>query len=116
MLDFGLLWRRRAENFEALRGAIACADLPCRLLAPRDSAGGFSYFCPTFCFENVKIRDNFYAKLSEYGILPSIYWGAKFLKSAAAKEESSKFMTISLDFRHTVSDALKLAEILTKIK
>lgn len=75
----------------------------------------FDLFCPTLFFESVSMRDKAYAELAKTGILPSIYWGAKFIDGDLAKDESSKIMTIPLDFRHTQTDAIKVATILKDV-
>ena len=115
-LDFHLLWEARKRVFVAFENALI-KNNAYRLLKNEAifNSDKFSIFCPTLYFDNVALRDFAYARLGEVGGLASVYWSAKFLETAEAKAEASKMMTISVDFRHSEADAIKLAEILNKI-
>ncbi len=114
-LDLLKLWKKRNSVFYALKSNLLPNERFYLLENPILSSDIFSIFCPTFVFENVSLRDKAYAELAKTGVLPSIYWGSKFLKDKLAKRESSKLMTVSLDFRHTKSDAEKIAQILNNV-
>ena len=114
-IDLSLLWDLRSDTFDSFNNALSGNLGFSMLQAPQKRNDKFALFCPTLVFDNVSLRDRAYAALSDAGILPSIYWGAKFLKCKKAKAVSSKMMTISLDFRHTEKDAQKVAEILNNL-
>ena len=108
------LWEQRSCVADVFKDSLGQNEHFCVLENKNLSADVFSRFCPTLYFEDVSLRDKAYASLSEVGILSSIYWGAKFLEGSRAKEESSRLMTIPLDFRHTQEDAKKVADVLNK--
>ncbi len=114
-LDLWKLWCARNLINKSFKSALATEKGFKLLEAIRDVKDVFASFCPTLFFEDVSLRDKAYAMLSDASMLPSIYWGAKFLENKRAKLESSKLMTIPLDFRHNVDDAQKVAEILNKL-
>jgi len=116
MLDIDKMWNARREifgEFEAQLGQSAQAALLKN--APKLQKDKFSTFCPTFILENETLRDKLYAELGRNGVLASIYWGAKFMENDAAKKVSNKMLTISLDFRHSIEDARKLASIVNSV-
>ncbi len=114
-LNLLTLWETRRYVVESFVQALANTFNFYVLENANISFDNFGYFCPTLCFDSVSMRDNAYAALAKAGVLPSIYWGAKFLDSKLAKTQSSQIMTIPLDFRHTKNDAIKVASILEKL-
>ncbi len=115
MLNLQKLWQARNLVNKTFQEALN-KNKGWRLLNSTNISGDdFASFCPTLFFQNVALRDRAYAKLSEESLLPSIYWGAKFLENERSKLESSRLMTISLDFRHSLEDAEKVANILNAL-
>ena len=116
MIDVSALYDSRREVFCAFesefgdhRGVILLKN------EEKLSFDKYSLFCPTLAFENVALRDRAYAALAKNGVLPSIYWGAKFMQDEGAKQISGRMLTIPLDFRHNREDARNVARILNGI-
>ncbi len=114
-LDLQKLWCARNSVNKSFKSSLATEKGFKLLESENDFDDSFASFCPTLIFDDVSVRDKAYAMLSDASMLPSIYWGAKFLENKRAKQESSKLMTIPLDFRHNVGDAQKVAEILNRL-
>ena len=115
-LDFDTMWDARKKVFTTFENLLD-KNRGFQILknSKTFNSDNFSIFCPTLYFDDVSLRDIAYARLGEVGVLPSIYWSAKFLESEKAKAVASRMMTISVDFRHNESDAMKLADILNNI-
>ena len=116
MLNIDRMWNARREIFGAFEAQLGKSAQAALLKnAPKLQKDKFSAFCPTFILENETLRDKLYAELGRNGVLASIYWGAKFMENDAAKKVSNKMLTISLDFRHSIEDARKLASIVNSV-
>ena len=104
-LDIGALESARGANMSAF------------LSAWRDRAGRRlvgAKFCPLVKFDDRRACASACAKLSEAGVRLPVYWGG-FGRNSGAEllDEAQTLVSVPLDFRHSPSDAAKLAALLS---
>ena len=116
-LDINLILRRRFANLVAF----------CRALKPspnyRELNAEFENlsdprraFSPVLKFPDMRTRDRYYNALVSAGASPSIYWGGfGRAVSADTRSECGTMLVIPLDFRHSPSEASRLAELTASI-
>ena len=106
----------RVESMSAFLSALRLPESVCELHSGNVEPSGFFSYFPCFKFDSSSARDKVYARLRDEGEFACINWGVLGGEASEnARRESSTSFQIPIDFRHSVSDALKLADLMNSL-